>query len=92
MRRRLLVVVLAGLVTAAVSLSVTPVAWAQDTPPPAVPAPHIIPGPNEGHPPTEAGDRGGALQLGLLGLIVVAISGAAVHLTRASRRARSSAG
>jgi hypothetical protein len=33
----------------------------------------IIPRPNSGHEPTEAGDRGGALQLAVLGLIVVGV-------------------
>lgn len=50
--------------------------------------PHIIPRPNEGHEPVDAGDRGGALQLLVLGLVVVGIGGAAVHLLRVSRRAR----
>jgi hypothetical protein len=55
-----------------------------------LPAPHIIPRPNEGHEPVDAGDRGGALQLGLLALLVVAVGGGAayvVHQSRAARRA-----
>jgi hypothetical protein len=70
-------------------LLVPATAVAQDTPSTGVPTPHIIPRPNSGHEPTEAGDRGGVLQLLILGLVVVAIGGAVVHLTRESRRARS---
>jgi hypothetical protein len=33
----------------------------------------MIPRPNSGHEPTEAGDRGGTLQLAVLGLIVVGV-------------------
>jgi len=36
--------------------------------------PHIIPRPNSGHPPTEAGDRGGWLQFAVLGAIVVGLT------------------
>jgi hypothetical protein len=50
--------------------------------------PHIIPQPNSGRPPTEAGDRGGALQLGLLALIVVAVGTIVGLAVRESRRAR----
>ena len=35
--------------------------------------PHIIPRPNSGKAPEEAGDRGGWAQLSLLGLIVVVL-------------------
>lgn len=48
----------------------------------------IIPEPDSGRPPQDAGDRGGAAQLALFGLVllgVAAISGLAV---RESRRAR----
>ena len=53
-----------------------------------LPSPDIIPQPNTDSAPTEAGDRGGALQLGLLALVVVAIGGAVLVLVRQSRRAR----
>jgi hypothetical protein len=33
----------------------------------------IIPRPNSGHDPAEAGDRGGALQLAVLGLLVAGV-------------------
>jgi hypothetical protein len=53
-----------------------------------VPAGDIIPKPNAGVPPEEPGDRGGALQLGLLALVVLAVAGAVGGLVRQSRRAR----
>lgn len=53
-----------------------------------VPAQDIVPQPDSGTPPDEAGDRGGALQLGLLALVVVTIGGAVYGLVRQSRRAR----
>lgn len=52
------------------------------------PAGEIIPKPGSGEAPDEAGDRGGALQLGLLGLVTLAIAGIAVYLVRRSRPAR----
>jgi hypothetical protein len=54
----------------------------------AVPSQDIIPQPNSGAPPQEAGDRGGALQLGLLALVVVAVGGAVAGLVRQSKRSR----
>lgn len=70
-------------------------ALAQDTPTPSTattivvrPVPDIVPRPNSGTAPGEAGDRGGALQLGLLGLVVVMIGGAVANLVRQSRRGR----
>ena len=62
---------------------------AQDTPSTGMPTQDIVPRPNSGHAPAEAGDRGGALQLLILALVVVAIAGAIWHLVRQSRRARS---
>ncbi len=53
-----------------------------------MPSQDIIPRPNSGSAPQEAGDRGGALQLGLLALLVVAIGGTVLVLVRQSRRAR----
>lgn len=92
MRRGPLVVLLAALLTlvALLTMVVPSASFAQDTPSTGVPAPDIVPRPNSGHAPTEAGDRGGALQLLVLGLVVAAIGGAIVHLTRQSRGARSS--
>lgn len=53
------------------------------------PVPHIVPRPNSGSSPSEAGDRGGALQLGILALVVAVIGTAVAHLVRQSRRSRS---
>ena len=53
-----------------------------------VPTQDIIPEPNHGEAPDEAGDRGGALQLTILGLLVVAIGAGGWHLARQTRRAR----
>lgn len=85
MSRRAVVVVM--LVWAVATFSSAGV-HAQDTPTPVVTAPDIIPQPNSGQAPAEAGDRGGALQLLILGAVVVAVGGAATHLVRQSRRAR----
>ena len=53
-----------------------------------VPTRDIVPAPNSGDEPTEAGDRGGALQLGLLVVIVIGV-GLVVYLARRqSLRAR----
>lgn len=86
--RRGVVAVLALLLVAGIA---TPVA-AQDPTSPSTtagaPAPDIIPEPNTDAAPSEAGDRGGALQLGLLAVVVVVISGAVFALVRQSRRAR----
>lgn len=62
----------------------------QDTPSTGVPAPDIIPKPNSGHAPAEAGDRGGALQLLVLGAVVVGLVAGALHLARQARRTGSS--
>lgn len=61
---------------------------AQDAPPTGAPAPDIVPKPNSGHAPTDAGDRGGALQLLVLGVVVVGVAGATAHLVRQSRATR----
>lgn len=59
---------------------------------PGAEAPQIIPRPDVGAEPEEAGDRGGALQLALLGLLVVAIGGAVLLLVHQSQRARNGSG
>jgi uncharacterized protein HemX len=56
----------------------------------AVPTQDIVPEPDSGRAPTDAGDRGGALQLGLLALVVVVLGGAVVGLVRQSRGQRES--
>ena len=53
-----------------------------------VPTQDIIPEPNRGHAPEDAGDRGGALQLVLLGALVVAVGGGAWHIARQASRGR----
>ena len=64
-------------------------AVAQEPPPPSEQrAPTIIPKPNEGTAPDDAGDRGGALQLLVLGFVVAGVGGAALHLTLQARRTR----
>jgi hypothetical protein len=56
---------------------------------PELPEPHIIPEPNSGHAPEDAGDRGGALQLVLLAVVVVGVGGGVAYVVHQSRRARS---
>lgn len=53
-----------------------------------LPTPHIIPRPNSGHKPIDSGDRGGSLQLLVLGIVVVALGGGVARVVRDSRRAR----
>jgi uncharacterized protein HemX len=86
---------LAALALVVLALTAPPAA-AQDpgtttTSLPQVPTQEIVPQPNTGTAPEDAGDRGGALQLTLLGLVVVAIGGAVVVVVRQSRRARQAA-
>jgi hypothetical protein len=50
----------------------------------------VIPRPNSGSAPQQMGDRGGAGQLALLGLLVVAISSVGVIVVRSTRRATKS--
>jgi hypothetical protein len=55
---------------------------------PDAPGQHIIPRPNSGTEPEDAGDRGGALQLAVLGAIVVGVSVVVTLAVRESRRNR----
>jgi hypothetical protein len=55
---------------------------------PDAPEQHIIPRPNSGTPPQDAGDRGGALQFLVLGAIVVGVSLVATLAIRESRHNR----
>ena len=80
------VVAVAVLAVASMLVLAAGPAGAQDKP--DVPVQHIIPRPNSGHKPVDSGDRGGALQLGLLGLTVVVLAGGTLHVVRQSRRAR----
>jgi hypothetical protein len=89
--------VAAGVVLALAALTAAVPAAAQqgggDTAPTTdatpVPAPRIIPLPNTGTKPTDAGDRGGALQILVFVALVVGVGGItalAVHDARRSRR------
>ena len=51
--------------------------------------PEIIPAPNRGVEPDDAGDRGGGLQSAVFGLIVVGLVGMGALVVRESRRAQS---
>ena len=89
--RRLAVVVasLVAIAALAVALAAPPAMAAggqQNTP--DVPVQHIIPRPNSGQKPEDAGDRGGSLQLALLGLVCVVLAGGTLHVIRLSRKAR----
>jgi hypothetical protein len=53
-----------------------------------VPAQDIIPEPNSGQAPEEAGDRGGVLQILVFMAMVAAIGGGVALMVRESRRAR----
>jgi hypothetical protein len=53
-----------------------------------LPGQEMIPEPNSGRPPSDAGDRGGALQGVVLLLIVIGVGGIAGLGLRESRRAR----
>ncbi|MFZ6002863.1 MAG: hypothetical protein ACOYXM_02920 [Actinomycetota bacterium] len=92
MRRCLLTFVLALGLSVVVVVGQQAPLLGQEAPTTAVPAPDIVPKPNSGSAPAEAGDRGGALQLAVLGLVILAIGGSAVHLTRQARRARDDRG
>ena len=67
------------------------VVLAQEPPSTGMTTQDIVPKPNSGRAPTEAGDRGGALQLLLPAVLVAALGGGALHLRRQSRRARAEA-
>lgn len=54
-----------------------------------VPAPDIVPEPDTGEEPEDPGDRGGALQVTTLVLVVVALGVVVAIVVRQSRRARS---
>ena len=86
MRNRTLVRAVAAVLLVALVLSMGVAAMAQE--PGDSPVGEIIPKPDSGQEPEEAGDRGGSLQVALLGLIAVAVAGIAVHLSRQSASAR----
>lgn len=90
-------VVLVAVVALALLLSsaVSPVATAQErdssTTVTQVPTRDIIPRPNQGVAPHDAGDRGGAAQLALVVAILGGLATIAFLATRESRRARARA-
>lgn len=90
MRRALAALVL---VAALGVLGLSAAASAQEEPQPTneVPTQDIVPKPNSGRPPEDAGDRGGALQLLVLALIVGAVGFGAWRLSTQLRNAKRSA-
>jgi uncharacterized protein HemX len=84
--------VIAVVLLVALLLSMGVAALAQEGGDPATdpdsPAGEIIPEPNSGRAPEEAGDRGGSLQLAILALVGLAILGMAAHVVRQSSAAR----
>ncbi len=57
-----------------------------------VPVPHIIPRPNSGTPPTDAGDRGGWLQGTIFFIICAGVLVIGALVVRESRKARAERG
>jgi hypothetical protein len=88
--RLLLLAGLAGLVALALLVAPGPVSAQEGEGGDQVPTQDIVPRPNSGEAPEEAGDRGGALQLLLPALIVAAIGGGVWHISRQARRAQPS--
>lgn len=92
-RRSLATLLLALAVAVGVTAVPGPALAAEDTTTTsAVPTRDIIPRPNVGAEPTDAGDRGGGLQSGLFFAIVIVIVGAGAYLVVQSRRARADRG
>lgn len=94
-RHPVAVVALVGLVIALVLAASSSRAMAQDGSGPSggdrgqeLPPPEMIPRPNTGREPEDAGDRGGSLQVLVLCVIVVAITGGVLLVVRESRRAK----
>ena len=93
MLRRSLIAALTSAFAAALTLAAHPAAAQDPTTTTTeagevVPTRDIVPAPNSGDEPTEAGDRGGALQLGLLVVVLIGI-GLVVYLAAAPVAARS---
>lgn len=88
MRRLLAIVVLA------VSLAApwAPTASAQDTPTTIPESGHIIPEPNSGVAPTDAGDRGGSLQTVVFVIVLAGVGVIGALVVRESRKARAARG
>jgi hypothetical protein len=62
-----------------------------ENPEPGAPDQDIIPLPNSGREPTDAGDRGGPLQIGVFVAIVVGLGGIGALAVRDARRGRAGA-
>ena len=94
MRRTIATTVLALLlaVAAVVGAGAAPAGAQEDTTTTVVEGGDIIPEPNSGQEPEDAGDRGGALQSVLFAAIVVGVAGGAFLLVRQSRRSRAQRG
>jgi hypothetical protein len=96
MRRRMLVMFLVATVTVAIavtsSLGAPLMAAAQSDPngqvdgPLAPESPSALPRANSGRAPVQAGDRGGALQLALFGVLVGGLATIGTVIVRSSRR------
>lgn len=87
--RRPIAILVAVLALLAVSTASAPAQEpSTSTPTVSLPRRDIVPQPNSGEAPSEVGDRGGALQLLLLSVVVVVIGGSVYGLVRQSRRAR----
>lgn len=74
---------LLGVILVAVTYDPAPTT---EAPPAAGAAPHIVPKPNSGQAPTDAGDPGGWAQLALLGLLVVTMVGIGFVMMRSRSR------
>jgi hypothetical protein len=62
-----------------------------ENPEPGAPDQDMIPLPNSGREPTDAGDRGGALQIGIFVAIVAGLGGIGALAVRDARRGRARA-
>ena len=87
------VVTVAACLVPAATVAADPVAGDTSTTAPttsdAPEPPGIIPEPNRGVEPEDAGDRGGGLQSAVFGLIVLGLVGMGALVVRESRRAQS---
>lgn len=94
MRRRAVLVLLLTSLLLGPLVPIAPAAVWQDqnTTTTEPPAPDIIPEPNSGSEPQDAGDRGGALQTVLFLLIIGGVAVIAVAAVHQSRRARAERG
>lgn len=91
-RRLLAVILLTAAVLVAPSAS-TVAAQEDETTTTSIPeSGHIIPEPNSGVAPTDAGDRGGALQTVVFAVVIAGVGAIGMLVVRESRKARSARG